>query len=256
MNKIGIFIPVYFREDQVKKSLLSLLKTNTHELNVTIHIGINGATKTTLDFLKEYKNTFFPTSTFNGLFFYNYNKNIGKAKIINSMVNKQNIDYVVSYDSDIEVVDINWLHKFLYILKEYNTNNNGELAALCGNFIGNNVHIADIVGRKSRKINKKYTIVTTNNNKGVAGGVLITYKKIWDYIGGYKADKIFGSDDGDFMISCNKIGKIVAYVEEIKFYHPNDDEEYHVWKVKACENKLSDDELNGFYEKYRKYENI
>ena len=253
MSKVGIFIPIYFREDLVKKSLTDLLKTNFGRLEVFLCLGVNGCSKKFRKELDMYKKYYEKRFTFIKIF--DEPKNIGKAKIINKMTEEcSNFDYMVSMDSDMQVIDSAWLTKFLTVFNMCHTIMRGQLGALCANQIGENVHLTEVegIGRASRKISKDYTIVTAKNNNGVAGGVLVTSRDIWRRVGGYKADSIFGSDDGDFMKSCHAIKKIVAYVEEIKFYHPiSDDDNYHDWKVRACDGELKDDESQGYFESLR-----
>ena len=75
---------------------------------------------------------------------------------------------------------------------------------------------------------------------------------IWNQLQGYRAFNMYGSDDGHYARDCFRNGYIMAYVDEINFYHPvTDDVGYADWKGKAVSNKLSDAEIHGFYEELR-----
>ena len=185
-------------------------------------------------------------------------ENLGKPKMVNHMINNwgkidSDQDYVVVMDSDLEVTDRNWLVNFLKIFYMYDKNiKQGELGALCGNQEGDNVHLADRLGKRSRKVDKDFTISTTKDNRGIAGGVTITTYGLWKTIGGYTTNNFF-SCDGQFCIDCHELNKIVAYVEEIMFYHPSsDDEEYHDWKLRAANGELKQGEEKGYFEHLRK----
>jgi len=252
--QVGIFIPVYFREELVKKCLISLMRSNFDEISVFLCIGINGASKDfKQNFLREYIKRCDDYSIFEFIKVFDFNQNIGKPKMVNTMtVECPDFDYMVSMDSDMQVVDPHWLPKFLDVFYTYSTKyRTEELGALCANQVGQNVHLTDKLEKLSRKVNKQYTITTTHNNEGVAGGVLIVPLELWKKIGGYSGVNIFGADDGPFMYSCHQLKKIVAYVEEINFYHPpSPDDDYHKWKVKSCKNEL-DDKESGFFENLR-----
>ena len=61
----------------------------------------------------------------------------------------------------------------------------------------------------------------------------MTDKDTWNSIGGYKAHRLYASDDGHYHGDCHKLNKLAGYIDEIYFFHPyefNDD--YRVWKDK------------------------
>lgn len=264
-ERVGIFCPVYFREDLAIKSLESLLKSNFIHLEVFLSVGINGSNKKFRDFLKDYiinNSRDFKGNTFSYIDVFDPNVNFGKPAIINAMAkkNERTFDFLVSMDSDIQITDSNWLLKMLYVYNTYNEkiqvdNKHKRLAALCANQEGHSVHQAEKLGKISLKLNA-YTLISTPTNQGVAGGILMTPKPIWKQIGGYRATNIYGSDDGSYAIDCHRLDYLMAYVEEIKCFHPVDENiNYAEWKVRSVNGELCDKEKYGFFEEMR-YGNI
>ena len=253
MYNVGIFIPIYFREELVKKCLLSLAKskfTYGNSLKVFLCIGINGASKEFKEgFLKEYVDKYKGT-LFTYIKVFDVGVNLGKPKMINHMTEIcSDFTHMVSMDSDMELVDPDWLYKFLKVFHDYK----GEqrIGALCSNQTGYGVHTATKYKFMKYKTGD-FTLIATLKNVGIAGGVLITPNNIWKKIGGYQAYSVYGSDDGCYAADCFNRHWIMAYVEEIKFYHPNEDNmDYAQWKLRATEDKLSDSELDGHFEKLR-----
>ena len=261
-NRIGIFIPVYFREDLAIKSLESLLKSNFKFLEVFLSVGINGANKKFRDFLKDYvinNSMQFKGKKFTYIDVFDPNVNFGKPKIINAMAKKNEhvFDFLVSMDSDIQITDPDWLLKLVHVHNKYmkKIEDGRPLAALCANQEGHSVHQVNKLGKVSLKLDD-YTLVTTRTNQGVAGGILMASKHMWKHIGGYRASNIYGSDDGSYAIDSNNMNFLMAYVEEIKCFHPTDENiNYAEWKLRSVNGELSDDEKNGFFENLR-HENI
>ena len=262
MYRIGIFIPVYFREDLVIKSLESLLKSNFKFLEVFLSVGINGANKKFRDFLKDYvinNSMQFKGKKFTYIDVFDPNVNFGKPKIINAMAKKNEhvFDFLVSMDSDIQIIDPDWLLKLLHVYNTYTKKiaDGRPLAALCVNQEGHSVHQVNKLGRVSLKLDG-YTLVTTKTNQGVAGGILMTPKYMWKRIGGYRASNLYGSDDGSYAIDSNNMNFLMAYVEEIKCFHPIDENiKYAEWKLRSVNRELKNNEKNGFFENLRN-ENI
>lgn len=243
MFKISIFIPVYYRDELVKHCLTSLKYTDTKDLHVTLNLGLNGARQSFIkDFLESY------ISEVKGTVFADVNvfdpgENIGKGKMVNHMARTLNdFDYLVSIDSDMEMIDGGWLKNFINIF----THADMKIGALCSNQINNSFHkISDC----KKVVIEKFSVVCTPGNIGIAGGVMITPFAVWANIGGYKANKIFGNDDTTYATDCFIRGLVMGYVDEIEFFHPKDDDiDYLHWKSKAKSNKLNYYENDGYYE--------
>lgn len=251
--RVGLFIPIYFREDAVKACLNSLSKSDFGGIDVFLCVGINGATE---EFKKKYLKKYVKTHNgkiFSSIHVFDGNKNFGKPYLINLMSSKYgDFNYIVTIDSDMVCLDDKWLKKFLYSFDYYR--GDYELGALTANQTGNNCHfVQKLKNCKKIEISKGLTLVYNDDRTGVAGGVLMARKGIWDMFGGYRAHNIYGSDDGFFALDCKKNGKIMGYIEEIEFFHPfSDNEDYSQWKLRAAKNELLPGEEQGFYENMRK----
>ncbi len=253
--KIGIFIPIYFKEEFVKSCLESLITTDSKGIHTNLCIGVNGATE---DF-KQYLKTF--VQNINGKYFtevhvFEPDSNMGKPKLVNLMSAKYNdFDYLVSIDSDMVSLDSKWLKKFLYTFDLYRGKR--DIGALCSQQLGNNCHFSHLHPHEKIKVesaDKKFatTIITNSTNTGCAGGVLMTHRSVWNLFGAYYANNLYGSDDGHYSGYCSKYNKLMGYVEEIPFWHPyEDNEEYRQWKFRAAHNILKPEESKGFFENLR-----
>ncbi len=246
---VGIFIPIYYREEAVKNCLDSLLISDFGGINVFLCLGINGASK---DFKNKYLRQYIKNNKlFGDIHVFDGDSNIGKPKMVNEMARKYNVsDYVVSMDSDMVCNDPKWLKKFLYAFDLYTGKR--EIGALCSNQTGNSVHfvktLSDCI---DFKIDDNLSISYTSKNEGVGGGVLVTKTNTWKAIGGYRAFNVYGSDDGHYGMDCLRWKKIFGMLNEVSFFHPfDDDKAYSEWKLKAAKNTLKDN-VNGFYESRR-----
>jgi hypothetical protein len=252
MYKVSIFIPIYYREELVKQCLASLAHTDVKEfqLDVTLNRGINGARKSFMDtFLDDYIRINEGT-VFSAINVYDPGENIGKAKIINEMAfTNSEFDYLVSIDSDMELMDVKWLNKMLSVLLE--PNQPFPIGAVCANQINNSMH--KITNTKKVTMGE-LTLVCTPGNIGVSGGVLLTSADLWYEIAGYRAGKIFGDDDTSYASDCHMRGMVMGYIEEVEFFHPSDDNvDYAEWKNRAKFSKLEYFDNQGFYE-FKRYE--
>lgn len=246
MFRVGIFIPVYHREEMVKKCLDSLTTTLFHKIDPFLCIGLNGAKS---DFRESYLATYVKEhygKTFDYIKVFDVGKNIGKPSMVNFMSSRYNdFNFLVSIDSDMVTINPRWLVDMLKIFHMYRGNK--PIGSLCVNQAGNNVHtVKGFTDHLSMKV-EEFTLWMTPKNYGVGGGVLMTPRDVWNHIGGYRAHNIYGSDDGHYNLDCASRGKISAYVDEIKFYHPSEEsDDYSKWKLRAAKNQLAEDEERGY----------
>jgi len=247
-KKVGIFVPVYHRDNKTKKSISSLLETEARdtsiEIELSIYIGINGASQELLSYIEEKKQEFLNKGMRYEVF--KSKTNIGKPKIVNIMVEclATEIDYVISYDSDMIVTDPYWVLKFVKIFESYKGDK--KIGALCSQQSGNCCHVLD----KDPFIYTAgdFTLITRAGNEGVAGGVLVTPFSIWESLGGYMAHRVYASDDAHYALSCANNNLLMAVVKEIEVYHPfEDDSGYVDWKARAARDLLMPEELGGYF---------
>ena len=245
---VGLFIPVYHREAKVKDCLKSLAcLAPLDSIGLHVRVGFNGGPDSLKKYLvDEVQNTLDAADTYD---VYDPGSNIGKPQVVNAMVNQLSetfpLDYVLSMDSDIIVQDPLWLEKFLQAYKEFP--DPGRLGCLSAQQLGHCCHAL----RSEPIIFKSghYTYVTGAYNEGVAGGAILTPYRVWRDIGGYRAKRVYASDDAHYALDCHLRNLLMCIVNEVAVQHPYGDEPGYVdWKVRAARGEVSADESKGFYE--------
>jgi len=243
-KKVGIFIPVYHRANKVKDSLNSLLLTNIKNIELFIYVGVNGASPDLMEYIDSIKQDFVNKDIQYEVF--KSKTNIGKPKIINIMVEciAVEIDYVISFDSDMIVTDPDWVLKFIEVFETYIGDK--KIGALCSQQTGNCCHVLD---KDPFEIKVgEFTLRYRHGNEGSAGGVLITQFTTWDMLNGYRAFSKYGSDDGHMALDLSNNDLIMPVVLEIELFHPFEENSgYADWKVRACRGQLKPEELDGYF---------
>ncbi|MBD3260716.1 MAG: hypothetical protein GF334_03430 [Candidatus Altiarchaeales archaeon] len=246
---VGIFVPVYHREDKVIKSLQSLYDTQRgsgdYILEISVAVGINGARPSLLRYLEEeVRNEFtrreWPYYTEKPMV------NLGKPLIVNRMVEQlstlQPLDYIVSYDSDMIARDKGWLLSIIDVFENYHGNQ--DIGAICPNQTGENCHV--LTPNPVTIKWGQYHLVSRVGNEGVAGGVLVTSRSRWEQLGGYYAHRIYASDDGHYALACAQNNLLMCVIKEVSVLHPHGDEPQYVeWKSKATGDRLTEKERFG-----------
>lgn len=229
-------MPVYKRELLVLNSLRSLLDVTEpdNRINMRIALGINEMNDELREFIThEQENASkFPIKI------YDFGDNLGKARAVNKIAALENyhFDFIVSMDSDMICIDPHWLSKMVTVYINYNkkpeiTSSRGpvRLGSLCVNQSGYNVHMCHENPLKVRL--GKYTIISSPGNYGVAGGVLMSDVGTWRELKGYKATKVYGTDDGHYSGACAATNRLAGYLNEVSFYHPYEfNDTYRQWK--------------------------
>lgn len=222
--KVSFFIPVYFREDIVKKSMESLLKTtkgSKHKL--TFNIIDNKSN----DSLREYLKSIAKSD--NRINLSLLDKNYGKAVAVMNCCNRYpDFELFVNFDSDLVCLQDGWadelIDSFLLIDKA------GMVSV---NYINNGNNPMPKQPKSDMLDNKN----TFNFGGDVAGGCFITSKDVWVKSGGYIASGLYGGVDGYFRYRVTQLGYKCGYIEEILVEHPNDHEsDYYKWKVAVQKN--------------------
>ena len=227
-------MPVYKRELLVLNSLISLLDytEKSEKIDMRIALAVNEMNEELEYHINSMINPKFPIKI------HKFPENIGKAKAVNEVVILENydFDYLISLDSDMICIDKQWLPKMLTTYIGYNreplvNSSKGivKLGCLCSNQLGYNVHKCT---EKDLAISiYDYTIISSSQNIGVAGGLLMTDIGTWKLLGGYNTSKIYGTDDGYYNVDCYKHNLLSGYLKEVSFYHPYEfNDEYRKWK--------------------------
>lgn len=173
----------------------------------------------------------------------NFNKNLGKATVVNQLISMYNkyYDYIFTCDSDI-LFDLNEKRMFERLLNigERLFNKNFGLISLQQK--QNCAHM------KSLFVNKmaipfwdgkqwiSELVMWPKYPGGIAGGALFISKKFWQYIKGYKVLGVYAGDDARIFEDAHKYQFFGAMVDSIAVIHPFDtDTEYQKWKCTVCQ---------------------
>jgi hypothetical protein len=247
---VGLFIPVYHREAKVRACFDALVRMHQdRRVDLHVRVGFNGGSPT----LFEYINDGVPMGWCDSYAVCNPGGNTGKGAIVNRMVSELadfvRVDYVISLDSDIIVRAPYWVERFVdAFLTCPRWKDLGGLSAQqdgeCCHVLTNNPETFD-------SAMKVYNYTVVPENEGVAGGAILTPYHVWRTLGGYRAHRIYASDDADYMLACAQHNLLIPVVNNdvvTVFHPPGDDPEYRGWKLRAAREKLSLDETNGFYE--------
>lgn len=71
---------------------------------------------------------------------------------------------------------------------------------------------------------------------------------VWYQLKGYRAFRVYGSDDGHLMEDLNTKGWVCLIDKGVSLYHPfQNDMAYCDWKRRACVGALTDKEKGGFF---------
>jgi glycosyltransferase involved in cell wall biosynthesis len=227
---ILIAMPVFKRELLALNSIRSIVDSiypTQKSLNVTFAIALNEANDELRFELAELarENT--------NIKIHDFGENLGKGIAVNKLASLYKFDYIISMDSDMICTNHTWLYKMMFAYKEWDKVARWKLGSLCVNQLGNNCHTVTVGKNECKKIKiaTGINLVTQDLKGGVAGGALMSSAKVWNSIRGYRASKLYGTDDGHFNEDCTRLKLMVGYIDEVKFYHPYEfDGEYKVWK--------------------------
>jgi glycosyltransferase involved in cell wall biosynthesis len=222
MSKINIFVPIYFREEQVKKSLDSLLKTaKVPNEDVTIVLVDNKSNDELRTWLLTLQSDKVKVELLD--------KNIGKAAAITAMTAKySDYDYFVNFDSDLICLTENWLEILVNCFRKID-----KAGMVAVNYINNGNY-----PHPQQPKEEKIDTYTYQYGGGVAGGCFITSKELWINSRGYeRSTGVYGGVDGQWRLAVASMGYKCGYISEVLFEHPYDKEtEYFAWKIKIQHN--------------------
>ncbi len=187
-----------------------------------------------------------------------YSDNYGKAYIINDLVSKYLTvdvdDYFITYDSDIifkqdeaDIVDrIYDCYNYIdYWLGFKNTSGiDKPIGIIALEHEINCLHLPD--GRVfehsfDSKNNISEKICRPHRDTGIAGGCFAIKISVWNEVGGYRLNSVYGGGDDAFLLQdLYKIGYMSYIAMSIPIIHPFDDSEiYKKWKD-DMNNNISD----------------
>lgn len=231
MERIHIFVPVYFREQTVRRAVESLIQTCSSDgYEVRVILVDNRSNKSLRSFLRETESKH--NDIVSTIFF---KQNKGKAAAINNAVKKfADFQWFVNYDSDILSMTPQWprilvechkrIEKAGMISPNYIQNGNHPMPKQpnkMGVWIGDTKHVFNYGGQ-------------------VAGGCFLCDRWTWNHTGGYRASGVYGGVDGLFRQTVADILKRhCGYIEDVMVEHLDDrsqNQGYHTWKIGVQSN--------------------
>ena len=174
--------------------------------------------------------------------------NLGKAKALNYLVQKYDIDYgfskddlIFSLDSDIQLHSDNFFDGITRIWNKVKD----QVSCIVCNQSGNSLTKRSFEWREGKDI--KYYIPCEGYGNGIAGGALITSIDNWKLIKGYRENlglnggpNKYGGADGNIMLDLyTKTTKPIMICENLTVYHPEENnKKYQKWKNKQHKELL------------------
>jgi hypothetical protein len=173
-----------------------------------------------------------------------FNKNYGKAYVVNSLIHKAQLNisfkYILTCDSDI-MFDINEPNIFERLINCVGMSECIRLlpvGLIALNQRVGNCHL-ECVYQNSFEFNSKYgveKIVYPDGYGGIAGGCLFITLEGWNATGGYRVMGVYAGDDAHLLIDLTNKGMTIQMADTINCIHPHEsDSKYSVWKVMACQ---------------------
>jgi glycosyltransferase involved in cell wall biosynthesis len=238
MENISIFVPVYFREKTVRRCVDALVETTDYpddDYKTTIVLVDNRSNRTLRDYLiKLFHAKASRKHVKVELILLDHN--FGKAQAIMHAVKAYpNFDWFINFDSDIFPTTPQW-HTILtrcYANIEQAGMVSTNYVRDANNPMPNQPH--------------KITVETSAGNYTfhyggqVAGGVFVSHRDVWDYVGYKRNQGVYGGIDGLYRQTVADImHRKCGFIEEVQSVHVDDRDEnkdYNAWKL-AVQNKI------------------
>lgn len=230
MERINIFVPVYFREKTVRRCVQALVETTDGETDyeTTIVLVDNRSNNSLRDFIKQVFHDKASRKTVR-VEVVLLDHNFGKAQAINLAVKKYpDFDWFINFDSDIYPMTQHW-HRVLvdcYKGVERAGMISTNYVRDANNPMPRQPEVADVdVDKQTYKF---------HYGGQVAGGCFVTQRDVWDYVG-YRNQGVYGGIDGLFRQTVAKImARKCGFIEQVMSVHVDDrdeNKEYHAWKL-------------------------
>jgi glycosyltransferase involved in cell wall biosynthesis len=253
MVRVLAVLPIYHRNEETIASLTSWKITDLKGIDLHMCLAVNGADDELMGFLDRYcvgEVEGLPKGMTENPSLYYHPDNPGKGVSVNNAVLAEEkrtseirgkVDFILSFDSDLIISDPSWLQ---ILIRDYRRANDFyPTVAISSDQTGNCCHVPE-------EPEHKEGLIFAKENQGIAGGCLLVSHFFWKKVKGYKAHRVYGSDDGHFMLDAHNDGNKVCISETCSLFHPfPSDADYQSWKVRACRDELGEEEKGGFYAK-------
>ena len=174
-----------------------------------------------------------------------YNKNIGKAAIVNKMYfgASSPCDYVVSIDSDMiipEAIRSSWIPSMVNAIDK-------GVGLVSTNQQVASAHVYENLTQKEEFLVHK----SDAKSWGIAGGCLMMSNADFRKIGGYHVHDVYNADDAIIMQkTCKILNKECRILKDIALIHPQETNElYKKWKFDKAYGKIvNGPNTKGFFD--------
>lgn len=168
-----------------------------------------------------------------------FDKNYGKAHIVNKLVNRhQNkYKYMITCDSDMvfDLECVDFFNRMVELAKNIESETNRPLGILAPSMTEENAHWNDKFTNKRTYNNENISF--PNTGSGIAGGCIMTSRTAWDAIGGYREMGTYAGDDAFYLLDCYNKKFSYQVADNIWIKHPKEnDQEYQKWKIQECQH--------------------
>lgn len=210
MYKLGIFVPVYYSEEAVAKTLMRLTSMTYSKMKPSLFICVTGMRESFRsfieDYIAEYSNDSQLLPIFDRIELVVDDQTFDPTGMINSVIqNHPELQYVSIVEPTVGIEDTECFSKFVTIFNDYDFRR--KLGGLCTD---NEKH--KILGDHIRWQVERNTVVRSLNGDGFGDGVLFTERTTWNKVKGFSGREY----TNEFSKKCYRHGLIVTYAEGIK----------------------------------------
>ncbi|MFW6130640.1 MAG: hypothetical protein ACOC56_05585 [Atribacterota bacterium] len=196
-----------------------------------------------------------------------FNKNYGKAKVVNTLTKGIDSTYILTADSDIIFMSdqLNLFERLIEFSDKCKELRGKPFGLVALNQVGQCCHLP-CANQNEVKYKNSFgneEIIKYPNGKGcIAGGCIFFENKVWKEIGGYREMGVYAGDDAYFLIDLCDNGKCIQYMKSLYIIHPHEsDPVYAKWKIDVCQrdgggksklDKRRIEEANKFWDTHGK----
>ncbi len=241
VEQIELIMVSYFRPNDFKLCINSILENTNGKYHLSVLDNSHGGLDEILTQLTDSHITI-----------YRNIENLGKGKAImqwyKTIMRNNHHRQFISIDSDI-IVDKGWLDKLQ--LAALRIKNFGVIAPTIINDIDDTfdkqLSKKEFIMHKLDK-NGKFIAPAIFQNRYLAGPLLLIDKQLFEKVGGYIQNQLYGNEDGELCKAAFKLKKFVGIATDVKIIHLNNDSTpgYREWKRRNIKGNVDG---RGYFDK-------
>ncbi|MBP2294264.1 hypothetical protein [Azospirillum rugosum] len=174
-----------------------------------------------------------------------YEKNFGKAHIVNDLYNKyikddESIEYLLLSDSDI-VYDLNipnFVERLIVSGETLSEWQGKPFGLIAPNQAEGSCHALEKILANRYNFDTashQESVTYPNEPSGIAGSCWLTARRAWDAVGGYRTMGVYAGEDAYYLMDLDAQGFSYSMCDSIHVIHPPDtDPDYNKWKYDTC----------------------